>query len=154
MLPARFCLLFLLFLSGTIELSAQDVQGKLIEDFLHSYYKTMSDRNWIEYRGYFIDNAILVTIWAPSGKENEILNSTIDEFIEKTPEGPDSQPVFEEKMVSSQIEVQGDLAIAWVNYQAKFGTTEKLMEWEGKDLFTLIQFEDEWRIVSLTYLSE
>ncbi len=121
---------------------------------LNDYYETMSARNWPEYRNFFIDDGILVTIWNPQGNGNEVYNSTIDEFIALTPQGPDSQPIFEEKMHESEIEVTGGLATAWVKYSAKFGTEENLMEWEGTDLFTLILFEDEWKIVSLAYLSE
>jgi len=138
-----------------LKLQAQEQEGKVIEELLHAYYESMSQRDWESYRTFFIDSALLVTVWEPGGTENKILHrSTIEEFIRKTPEGPDSQPIFEERMRSSQIEVHGGMATAWVDYKARFGTEENLMEWNGKDLFTLIRWENTWKIVSLTYLSE
>ncbi len=143
------------FLIPGVPVRAQDQEGKEIEDMLHAYYTTMSERDWEAYRAYFIDSAILVTIWQPAGQDEETLfHSTIDAFIRKTPQGPDSQPVFEEKMTRSQIEVHGRLAVAWADYEAKFGTQENLTEWVGKDLFTLIKIQNTWKIVSLTYMSD
>lgn len=126
-----------------------------LHTFLESYYQTMSDRNWEAYRDYFWDKATITTVWQAEGDSIEtVLISTIDEFIEKTPEGPDSQPVFEEKMVEADIDVRSDLTQAWVTYEAKFGTEDNLMEWKGMDLFSLMKHQGEWRIVSLTFSAE
>ncbi len=155
MKPLRFVITIGLLGCLAPPTSAQDQEGKVIQALLHEYYSVMSDRDWDAYRSYFIDSAILVTLWQPAGsKETGIFHATIEEFIKKTPEGPDSQPIFEERMIRSQIEVQGKMAVAWVDYEAKFGTPENLMEWTGKDLFTLIKWKDTWKIVSLTYVGD
>ena len=155
MRPLRFVVTLVLLFCLTPAVSAQDQEGKVIQALLHEYYTVMSDRDWQSYRSFFIDSAILVTIWtSPGSGEAGIYRATIEEFIKKTPEGPDSQPVFEERMTQSQIEVKGGMAVAWVDYEAKFGTPQNLMEWTGKDLFTLIKWKDTWKIVSLTYLSD
>jgi hypothetical protein len=123
-----------------------------IHTFLQSYYQTMSDRDWEAYRDFFWDKATITTIWQAEGDSTEtVFISTIDEFIEKTPEGPDSQPIFEEKMLEADIDVRADLAQAWVTYAARFGTEDNLMEWQGMDLFSLMEHQGAWRIVSLTF---
>ena len=126
-----------------------------INRLLENYYEVMSARNWEEYRVFFVDDAILTTIWAAdSGSVPEIYTSSIEEFIAQTKDGPDSQPIFEETMISSEISVRNNLAQAWVKYQARFGSSDNLMEWTGTDLFSLIYYHDEWKIVSLAFASE
>jgi hypothetical protein len=126
-----------------------------INRLLENYYSTMSERNWEDYQTFFSDDATITTIWAvDSVSSPEIYSNTIDEFIAQTKAGPDSQPIFEEKMLSSEISVKGDLAQAWVNYQARFGSTDNLMEWKGTDLFSFIYFNSEWKIVSIVFAQE
>ena len=126
-----------------------------IDAMIYSYYNTMSDRNWEAYREFFWDDATLTTIWQKPGEtEPSVHVSTIGEFISGTAEGPDSQPVFEEKPVGINIQIRGDLAVAWVSYEAMFGTEDNLMEWSGTDIFTLIRHKGEWKISSLAYASD
>lgn len=126
-----------------------------IRTFLEQYYKTMSDRNWPKYRSFFSSKATLTTIWQESEDEKPaIFTNTISEFVENTAEGPDSQPIFEEKMTHAEISIRDNLAQAWVKYEAKFGTEENLYTWKGYDLFSLIKFEGQWKIVSVAYASE
>ena len=130
-------------------------EEKELYNILTDYYQTMSNRDWNRYKTFFIDKAILTTIW----QENQdsipkIFTSSITEFIAKTGEGPDSQPIFEEKMIDAKISVKGGLAQAWVKYEAKFGTAEALMEWKGYDLFSFMRFEKEWKIISIAYEAE
>lgn len=72
----------------------------------------------------------------------------------QTKDGPDSQPIFEEKMTGSEIDVRGQLASAWIRYKAKFGSESHLMEWSGTDLFTLIKDNNSWKIVSMAYITD
>ena len=127
----------------------------MIQSFLEDYYQAMSDRDWEEYRQFFLPQARLTTVWQDDDDSEPMLfDSSIDEFIAQTPQGPDSQPIFEEKMTSSKITVKGGLAQAWVGYDAKFGSPDSLMEWSGYDLFSLLRYQDTWKITSLTYGSE
>lgn len=150
----RFYLLLIpyVILSSCVQTKQNEVAD--IEVFLEDYYRTMSARDWTNYRTFFIDNASLTTIWqTESDSVPGIFSVSIDEFIDQTPQGPDSQPIFEERMISHEISVKGNLAQAWVKYEAKFGTDENLMQWKGYDQFSLIRFKGEWRIVSIVYES-
>lgn len=123
-----------------------------IRNMLVRYYADMSKRDWKKYREYFWDSATIATIWQKPGDSAEKVNIiTIDEFIRQTPNGPDSKPIFEENMTSSNIRIDGTLAVAWAEYKARFGTKDSLMEWSGKDLFSLMRHRDQWKIVALSF---
>jgi len=51
------------------------------------------------------------------------------------------------------VKINNNLASVWVKYETKFGSKNKLMEWTGNDLFSLLKFNDKWYIISITYLS-
>ena len=125
---------------------APSQEEEQIEDLLQSYYQVMSERDWPRYQGFFAEKATLTTIWQPEDASSpEIHTNTITEFLAQTGAGPDSQPIFE---------VKGNLAYAWVNYEAKFGTADQLMEWKGLDLFSFIRYREEWKIAALVFESE
>ncbi|MGI9544787.1 MAG: nuclear transport factor 2 family protein [Cyclobacteriaceae bacterium] len=121
---------------------------------IEAYYQVFSDRDWPVFRSFFWDNATLTTIWQPAGASGEqVMVTSIDEFIEQTPQGPDSQPVFEEKMTDAEVKMGPGLAQVWADYEATFGQPDSLMHWTGTDAFTLLKHQDEWRIVSLVFVS-
>ena len=127
-------------------------EGEAVEAKLEEYYKDMSARDWKKYRSHFWDNATITTAWKQDGDSAAKVDvTTIDDFIKETPNGPDSQPIFEETMTDSKINVQGNIAEAWVNYEAKFGTPDSLAHWKGMDVFTFMRHGGEWKIVSLVF---
>jgi hypothetical protein len=149
------CLILTIFLISCDSDKPPTQENTEINAFLENYYRTFSQRDWEAYKDFFIDEAILTTIWqSEEDSVPVIFTNTISQFIEQTGAGPDSQPIFEERMVSSEIKVQNGLASAWVAYKAKFGSEENLMEWSGLDLFSLIKHENRWYIASLTYVSD
>lgn len=129
-----------------------DIATKEIETFIIDYYSVMTSRNWTAYRDFFSDKASLTSIWQESTETNaQIFSNTISDFISQTANGPDSQPIFEEKPIDIEIEIKENLAAVWVKYEAKFGSDNELIEWKGYDLFSLIRFENQWKIISLAY---
>ncbi len=134
---------------------SKNIHDDVIKELLIDYYQTMSDRNWKSYKDFFSSDATLTTIWK---KETDsipkILTTSINDFIAQTKDGPDSQPIFEEKMLSSEINVNKNLAIAWVRYEAKFGSKNNLTEWKGIDVFSFIRHNNEWKVVSIVFESD
>lgn len=127
-----------------------------LEQLIREYYQVMSDRDWSAYAGYFTDRAVLTTVWQVHPDSLATINvNTISEFVAKTKDGPDSQPIFEEIPNTIEVSRRGaGLASAWAHYDAKFGTEEELMTWSGYDLFSFIQYNGKWKIASLTFASE
>ena len=123
-----------------------------IRQTLLVYYQDMSDRAWARYRTHFWDNATITTVWQQGGDSSRRVHViTIDEFVRDTPNGPDSKPVFEEKMLGSEIAITGNIAVVWARYEAKFGSRDSLSHWQGTDVFTLLRFGGSWKIVSLVF---
>lgn len=138
------------------ENTSADASGEkaVLEKLLVSYYDDMSARDWEKYRSYFWDNATITTAWQkPGDSAVRVHVITIDEFIEQTPQGPDSQPVFREEMKNSSIEIKNNLAAAWVDYDAEFGKPDSVMKWSGTDVFSFLKNNGEWRITSLVFES-
>jgi len=150
-------LLSLYFCVGNSQILSENEKQSTahLQALLEQYYVTMSDRDWEAYKMFFSSDATLTTIWQQETDSLPKIHTTsISDFIAQTKDGPDSQPIFEEKMLNSEIDVNNNLAQAWVNYKAKFGSNEELMEWKGIDLFSFIKFDNEWKIVSILFESE
>ncbi|PQV44252.1 putative lumazine-binding protein [Jejuia pallidilutea] len=126
-----------------------------LEAFITDYYSVMSQRNWNAYKAFFADKATLTTIWQePNDLKPKLLTNSITEFLAQTENGPDSQPIFEEKPIKIDIKRKKNLANAWVYYEAKFGTEDNLIKWKGYDLISLLKFDNKWYITSITYVSD
>lgn len=126
-----------------------------VRQALESYYDAFSDRDWPRFADQFWPGAMLATIWTPPGETAErVVATSIPEFVDQAPLGPGSREIFEERMTSSRITVEGDLAHAWAEYDARFGDPGDVAEWSGIDAFTLLRHGDEWRIISLAYVPD
>jgi hypothetical protein len=136
--------------------SAADLVSRAaILDELDRYYSDFSARRWSAYASHFWPGATITTAFQPQGESAErVVVMPIAEFVAKAPQGPGSQPIFEERMTQADVRVEGDLAQAWTRYTVKFGRPEKLSEWTGADAFTLMRFDGKWRIVSLVFAGD
>ena len=120
---------------------------------VESYYATMSARDWDAYRDFFWPEATLTTIWQPPNESGErVVVTSIDEFLANTAHGPDSQPIFEEKLLSQDVRITNELAGVWARYEARFGDSTSVMTWRGVDAFTWMKHDGTWRIVALAYI--
>jgi len=150
-----FCSIFFMACNSEHPQKTVHSSNPEIEEILENYYSTMSARDWPAYKKFFSSDAALTTVWLKEPDTiPKIISTSIDDFIAQTKDGPDSQPIFEEKMLSSEITQKKNLANAWVRYEAKFGTADNLMEWKGHDLFSFIKYDHEWKIVSIVFESE
>ena len=121
---------------------------------LETYYADMSARDWSAYEEHFHPGAVLATSWPHEpGAPPSVQVTTLDDFLARTGEGPDAASIFGEWMTDAEVRVVGDLADAWVRYDARFGEPDELMEWSGVDNFSLLRQDGRWRIVSLSYVS-
>lgn len=147
-------LLFLSSCGNSNSIQNGNSEIKEVENFIVDYYEEMSARNWSAYQGFFSEKATLTTIWQDSTEiRQQIFTNTISEFVAQTANGPDSQPIFEEKPLKIEVEIKNNIASVWVKYEAKFGNQNELLEWKGYDLFSLLKFNNKWHITSITYVS-
>ena len=118
-------------------------------------YADLSARDWEALEADFWPGATLTSIWRPRGADREdVLVTSVPEFIRMAPSGPGSQPIFEERMVAAQVRVRGRIAQVWSRFHARFGKPGELREWEGIDAWTLLEHDGVWKAVSVSYLAD
>jgi hypothetical protein len=148
----RSQILILILLSSCTFTLSNESEDDSIKVFLETYYSEMSKRDWKKYENFFWDDATITTIWQkPGDSVSRVHVITIKEFIAEAPNGPDSKPIFSEEMTGVEIEVRGNIGVARANYKARFGDVNAVMEWNGRDVFTLLKFDGAWKIVSLVF---
>lgn len=116
------------------------------------YYADLTARDWPAVRQHFWPDGAYATVWQPPGQPRALVEIVpVDTFIARAPQGPDSKPIFEERMTNLVVRSHGNLAQAWATYTARFGEPGNVATWEGIDAFTLLRHDGTWRIVSLSY---
>lgn len=127
------------------------VRAEILKE-LTDYYDRMSARDWGAYASHFWPGASITTIWQPQGEPApRVMITSIPDFVAQTPQGPDSKPIFEERMLDADVRVTGNLAQVWASYKARFGEPGKIDEWTGIDAFTFLKHEGVWKIVGLAF---
>ncbi len=142
---------------GELELVAvPDTTRHQVLRLLSAYYQAFSDRDWDRFAGHFWPGATLTTVWQPPGAPGEmVVITSLADFVAKAPEGPGSREIFEERMSAAAVLLAApDLATVFARYYARFGDPGAVHRWEGTDVFTLMRFNGEWRIVALAYASD
>lgn len=119
---------------------------------LARYYADLSARDWEAFADHFWPGATLITTWTPPGEAApRVEATTVPEFVRRAPLGPDSKPIFEERMLDVAVTGYANLAQAWIRYEARFGAPDDVVEWRGVDAATLMKHDGRWRIVSLSF---
>lgn len=137
---------------STVDPSAAERE---LREAVVQYYADMSARNWQAYAKHFWPHATLTTVWQPPGESSpRVVITSIEEFLKHTAEGPDSKPIFEERLLGQEPRIVGKLANVWAHYQVRFGDSAKVSSWRGYDVFTWMKHDSTWRIVALAYADE
>ena len=137
------------------EPAAHDPVSREVADEVRAYYIHLSARDWEAFATHFHEGAVLSTRWTPpDATEPAVMMSSVADFVAAAPQGPDSQPFFDERPLTVDVLRQGDMAVAWVTYAARFGKPGALREWTGVDAITLIRHDGAWRITSLAWSGE
>lgn len=132
--------LVLLILSFSItDLMAQE--EKEIEKVIATLFKGMKAKDGEKVQKLFHPDAMMQTVVA--GENGATLGSnTVSEFIDRistTPEGT----VLDERILKSQIKVDGQMASAWTPYEFYVNDTFSHC---GVNSFQLIKTSDGWKI--------
>jgi len=126
-----------------------------VRDEVARYYQDMSARDWRAYESHFWPGATLTTVWQPPAERApRVAIMTIADFLASTGAGPDSKPIFEERLLAQEVRLMGNLAQVWARYEARFGDSTSVATWRGIDAFTWMKHEGRWRIVALAYTDE
>lgn len=148
-------ILSILTLACTPKEETLSLDEQTLRSAVAQYYLDMSTRDWETYASYFWPNATLTTIWQPPGEDApRVVVTSIEEFLKHTSEGPDSKPIFEERLLSQKVRMVNNLAHVWAHYEARFGDSTGVSTWRGYDAFTWMKYDSTWRIVALAYTDE
>jgi hypothetical protein len=133
---------------------ADPAQAAVLE-VVEAWYRDLSAVDQAAMAGHFWPDATITTTWQPEGEDApRVVIDTAEAFVAKAPEGPGSQPIFEEWLTGSEVRVFGNLAQVWADYDARFGSEQQIMEWSGVDGFTLMEHDGRWKIVALAFAAE
>ena len=134
---------------------AADGEEQAVREEVARYYQDMSARDWRAYGDRFWPGATLTTVWQPPGAPApQVTVLTIDQFLAQTGAGPDSKPIFEERLLGQEVRLVGNLAQVWARYEARFGDSTSVATWRGVDAFAWMKHDGRWRIVALAYTDE
>ncbi len=119
---------------------------------LADYYADLSARDWKAFADHFWPGAAITTAWQPPGENAvRVVPSTVEEFVRLAPQGPGSQPIFEERMLDARVEVERSIAHAWVHYRMTFGDERDVARFDGVDSISLLELGGRWRIAALVF---
>lgn len=125
---------------------------------ISQYYADMVCRDGemvAAFEGHFWHGATITTVWQPSGRPKpEVVVTPVHDFVAQAPQGPCSQPIFEEKFDEAEVKMHDGLAQVWAHYKARFGKPGDVQQWEGTDAFTLLKHVDQWKIASLVFRAD
>jgi hypothetical protein len=129
-----------------------------VTNVVSRYYADMScsDGTFVPaFESHFWPGATVSTVWKPKGYERQqVVVTSVHDFVAQTPERACSEPIFEEKMDTAEVKIHNGLAQVWAHYQARFGKPGSLKQWIGIDAFTLLKHDNQWKIVSLVFRAE
>lgn len=140
---------------STREANLEAAAREAILEELRGYYRDFSALDSAAFADRFWPGADVTTAWQPPGETGvRVVVTPVTAFITQWPQGPGSQPVFQEWMVSADVRLHGDLAQVWARYGARFGDSTAVREWQGIDAFTLMRAGGRWRIVELAFAGD
>jgi hypothetical protein len=140
--------------SPAADRSSSPAESAVLE-VVEAWYRALSAVDQVAMAEHFWPGATITTTWQPEGEgAPRVVIDTAEAFVAKAPEGPGSQPIFDEWLTGSKVQVFGNLAQVWADYDARFGSEEQVMEWSGVDGFTLMEHDGRWKIVALAFAAE
>lgn len=95
-------------------------------------------------KSVFHTDATLQTVFTNKTSETKLLEEQISEFV--TAVGTPHDGIWNEKITQTNIQIDGNLAHAWTNYE--FYVNDRFIHC-GVNSFQLVKFNNEWKIISI-----
>jgi len=135
-------LLSVLFFSLTFAVTAQQQNDKKeIEQVISNLFKGMKDKNQQLIERSFHSEAIMHTV-AQSAGGTKLGSNSVKDFVNRIAVTP-AETVLDERILSYNIQVDGDMASAWTPY--RFYVNDGFSHC-GVNSFQLIRIDDQWKI--------
>lgn len=133
-------LIAILVLSATYSQAQKQEVQKTVDTFFEAFHA----KDIVKLHSVCMDKMILQSI-SEGPKGNKLTDETTKEFYNSIATIP-ANFVFQEKLLSYNIQIDGTMAHAWTPYE--FYVNGKLSH-KGVNAFTLFKEKDIWKIVSI-----
>jgi len=134
-----FSILFVSF--SLVAFAQQQNDEKQIEQVISSLFKGMKDKNQQMVENSFHPEAIMHTV-AQSPDGTKLGSNSVKDFVNRIAVTP-AETVLDERILSYNIQVDGDMASAWTPY--KFYVNDGFSHC-GVNSFQFIRIEGQWKI--------
>jgi hypothetical protein len=142
-----FGIILLTGLSFFNSIPAPAQQQVEIQELIETFFEGMRLGDTSMISNTIADHVELKSIYTDSKSgETKLVDEEMDNFIKSISGKPDNV-VYDERLLSFDIKIDGPMAIAWTPY--RFYLNEKFSHC-GVNLFTLAHYSVGWRIVSIT----
>lgn len=138
-------LIFLFFVLGYIQVSGQQAEKQAIIQTIERFFDGMRETDSTKLISTVDMNATLKTTFVDRSGKPRLKESNMKDFITAISKPHDE--IFDERIWSYDIEIDGILATAWTEYTFFVG---KQMSHCGVNAFQLFNSEDGWKIISIT----
>ena len=144
----KILLVFLLFTSAQgYAQQNEEAEKKEIVGKVNLFFKSLETKDTFLYKTLVYPNAQIWAIRPQQDTLNVTMRSFSDDFIRLAT----MKQVIEEKLLSSEIKIHNNIAVAWIPYTLSFSGKFSHC---GVDVFTLLKTAEGWKIVSTVYSVE
>ena len=141
----KILLVFLLFTSAQgYAQQNEEAEKKEIVGKVNLFFKSLETKDTFLYKTLVYPNAQIWAIRPQQDTLNVAMRSFSDDFIRLAT----MKQVIEEKLLSIEIKIHNNIAVAWVPYTLSFSGKFSHC---GVDVFTLLKTAEGWKIVSTVY---
>jgi hypothetical protein len=140
----KYLFVLILGLSGCVSKSPQE---EVIRETLTAYFKFWSQRQHEQYAGCFHPLAKIFYM----DQSQKISSASLTEFLYQQKISLLNDSTMKEYPLDFEVMLQDNGALAKVKWQLDKGAPTQSSHEQGYDLFTLINHEGKWKIISLLF---
>ncbi len=138
-------ILFCLFLVSSLNLIAQTSDEQAIIASIQTMFDGMRESDSTKIKSIVFGDASLKTVYVDRSGKPQIREGSMKDFI--TGVTKPHEEIYDEKIWSYEIEIDGLLATAWTEYTFYLG--EKMSHC-GVNAFQLFKSDDGWKVIGIT----
>ena len=138
-------ILLILILAFSITLNAQKSENKIVKATIIEFFEAFHKQDTLAMKKLVTDKIILQSITTNIEGKSVLKEDNFTSFLRSIASIPKDR-TFEEKLLDYNIQIDGDMANAWIPYE--FWYQEKLSHC-GVNSFQLMKEDDQWKIIYL-----
>ncbi len=137
--------LFFFFCLLSFQKTLAQTQENQIQQVIVQIFDGMRQSDTTKIKNVLHESCFLKSIGKNKAGETYLQEDAIQSWLKQIGT-PHPGVIYDEKLLSFDIKIDGNMAVAWVPYQ--FYVNEKLNHC-GVDVFTLMQVKNQWKVVAI-----